>query len=118
MDHEERLLDADYRAHGRAGGYRAPGAAPGDPDTPCRLKLERPGAREGRDAGPMKAVSFGRGVIQTNAQPLAILVRQSEISEPVIGGLFTLDGRSYRIGDHPQAEDPEGLEWRCAVEAT
>lgn len=113
MDHDERLIDADYRAHARDGEY-SPGAH--GPWTACRVRIERPTVRAGADAGPFPAVRFDVGgvTLPTNAQPLAILVRASELT-PARGGRFKVGGLTYEIKDDPALDDALGLEWRCSV---
>ncbi|MBM3552502.1 MAG: hypothetical protein FJX45_12225 [Alphaproteobacteria bacterium] len=40
-------------------------------------------------------------------------VRVSELAAPVKGGVFTVDGRDYRIVAAPKRNDPSGLVWTC-----
>jgi hypothetical protein len=47
------------------------------------------------------------------AGQMIVEVRASELAAPVRGGVFTADGRDFKIVAAPKREDASGLVWTC-----
>lgn len=62
------------------------------------------------------AVRFDRGGFDTDVRTVAVIVRSTEVAEPVKGGRFLVGGAAYVIGEEPTEEDVHGVAWRCACE--
>lgn len=53
------------------------------------------------------------GKVPIVAGQTLVEVRASELSAPAKGGIFTADGRDFKIISAPKREDPSGLVWTC-----
>ena len=97
-------LDAQYHAPGSMAAAFLPAIGPA-PQEPVRV------IRSQAD----EEIAFGDA--DAVAQSGTILVRMSEVADPVAGDVFGLEtGEQLRVVGAPRT-DVEGLEWTCAVEA-
>ena len=44
-----------------------------------------------------------------------VRVRKSEVTKPVVNGVFAIDGESYAVTGEPYHEDPDKAVWLCEV---
>lgn len=63
---------------------------------------------------PDETVEFG--VTKAVIASTIIEVRASEVAAPEKGGVFAVDGTSYRIIAKPKRKDSARLIWRCEAE--
>ena len=107
MDIEDLVLDATYRAHGRAAVYQPPSGPSIEGITICFHDMAASRNSPGIHLGGLGLAEHAR----------SLLVRRAEVAAPEAGGEFILAiGARLRVGeviDH----DPEGREWRCAYES-
>jgi hypothetical protein len=109
------VIDDAFEALGTAGcRYLAPGET-----TPLAgltlLRHRRSSERE------KPGFTLGRGGLETTDRPQAIIVRRSEVPQPLAEGVFVmprpgLPDLRFRIGEDPLEDDINGLSWRCSVE--
>lgn len=111
MDIDDMVLEATYRAHGRAAAYLPPS---GDPATDLvqddhLVCFHQPPLE--RDSSGIRINEIGVAEKQ-----VSLLVRSAQIARPEAQGTFTMTGtgKVFLIGEVVE-HDGEGREWRCRV---
>lgn len=109
------VIDDAFQAFGTPHcTYRAPNGAVVEGVTVLR---HRPIGERGKPG-----FALGRGGLETTDRPQAVVVRASEVAEPLKDGIIDMPARggrpalSLRIGEDPVEDDVNGIAWRCPVE--
>jgi|GEM_PF-4230411 len=94
---EAKALDRVFARFGVAASYLSPALV----TTACVVVIN-----EVDDATTL-------GNVPIIAGQMIVEVRASELAAPAKGGVFTADGRDFKIVSAPKREDPSGLVWTC-----
>jgi len=117
MDAElaESVIDDAFEALGTPDcRYQPPGSGP----AVLGIRLLRHRRAGERSRG---GLMLGRGGLETTDRPQSIIVRASEVPQPLAQGVLTMPlkgggERNFIIGEDPVEDDIHGLSWRCSVE--